>query len=441
MAAADDAKTLIELRNVSKTFLLESGRALKVLDGIDLLVKEGEVVALLGPSGSGKSTCLRIMCGLHDASSGDVVANGHPLVGINPDVALVFQSFALFPWETVHRNIAIGLESLHLTEDASRARVKETIDLVGLEGFEEAYPRELSGGMKQRVGLARALAMQRPILFLDEPFSALDVLTAETLKDEIMRIFLSRKTSTRAMLVVTHNISEAVFMADRILVMGSNPGRVRAEIKNGLPQPRDPESKGFKDLVMQIHALITETLMPDMPKAQAATSVRGPRGARPEALPQVSLLDVVGLIEAIDAEGGDSDIFELSTRVGKDFGQTLYLLKAAELLNLVDTPKQMVLLTPEGRRFAAADINLRKQMLNQSFGKLEITQMITELLRQSEAVRLPLEYLVERVHEWLPNEHAEEVVRTLIGWGRYAEYFGYNDDTKSVYLDVGQETV
>jgi len=320
---------LIQLKSVSKKFQLESGAELKVLEGVNLSVSDGDVVALLGPSGSGKSTCLRIMAGLIDATSGQALARSKPLAGINQDVALVFQSFALFPWETVYDNIALALTPLGMPPGDIKERVKRAIDLVGLEGFEEAYPRELSGGMKQRVGIARALVMERPILLLDEPFSALDVLTADTLRTEIIGIFRGGRTPTRSLLIVTHNIQEAVIIAKRILVMGVNPGHVRDEILNDLPYPRDEDSVAFSRMVSRIHALITETIMPDVPKAGTIVRVSAKEGAL-EILPDVQISEVIGLLESIH-EAGMADIFELSHTIGKDFGQTLYLVKAAEI--------------------------------------------------------------------------------------------------------------
>ena len=430
-------KELLELKAVSKTFNLESGTALKVLENINLRLRENQILALLGPSGSGKSTCLRIMCGLQEVTEGQVIARGQPLEGINTDVSMVFQSFALFPWETVKRNIEIALLSLELSSDEIERRVKAAIDIVGLEGFEEAYPRELSGGMKQRVGVARAVAMERAILFLDEPFSSLDILSADTLRDEIMKIFFSNRTKTRTMVVVTHNIQEAVLMADRILVMGSNPGHIRAEFINNLQYPRNSDSPQFMDLVSKIHGLITETYIPDSFQAGAQGKIS--KGPKVEMLPDIQMTEIVGLVEAVAAEGGDIDVFELASGIGRDFGYTLYLVKAAELLNLVDTPRQHVMLTRTGQIFARADVNTRKRMLHESFSRLLIVQRTTELLKQSEIVRIPVSELKEKVGEWLPNENPDTVVDVLIDWGRYAEYFGYNDNTKSIYLDVGQE--
>lgn len=427
---------LIELKKVDKFFKLESGREMKVLENINISVNEGEVLALLGPSGSGKSTCLRLMCGLLQPTEGSVMLRGEHIQGVNQEASLVFQSFALFPWETVFKNIEIALSSMGFEEREAKKRVKKAIDLVGLEGFEEAYPREMSGGMKQRVGVARALAMERPVLFLDEPFSALDVLTADTLRDEILKIFHEKSTRIQSMVIVTHNIQEAIVMADRILILGSNPGHVRAELKNNVPFPREPNTLAFRQMASQIHRLITEAYIPDNPKTVSRTQ----KGERIEVLPEVQILDVIGLLEVVSEEGGSQDLFELGTQIGKDFGQTLYLVKSAELLQLVDTPKQQVVLTAWGDSFVSADVNQRKRMINQSFAQLLIVKKMTELLRESQSVRLPVEVVTEKMHELLPNENAEKMVETLISWGRFAEYFGYNDDTGEIYLDVGQET-
>jgi NitT/TauT family transport system ATP-binding protein len=397
---------LDELRNVSKNFILESGTDLKVLNEVNLSVKKDEVVALLGPSGSGKSTCLRIMSGLIPATSGEVMTRQKPLKGTNLDVALVFQSFALFPWETVYHNIALALKPIHLSPIEIKARVKKVIDLVGLEGFEEAYPRELSGGMKQRVGIARALVMERPMIFLDEPFSALDVLTADTLRAEMVKIFLNKKTATRSMVIVTHNIQEAVFMAKRILVMGINPGHIRKEVINDLPYPRDDQSPAFQRMVSQIHALITETFMPDIPtQVEPSVLPKMQRKEPPiETLPNIQIVEMIGLLEAIADEGGAADIFELAHGTGKDFGRTLYLAKAAELLELVDTPKQNVILTTLGKHFVAGDINVRKRMLHELFASLRIVKMTSNLLRKDDRLRLPIEELIERVGSGYPTK-------------------------------------
>ena len=294
------------------------------------------------------------------------------------------------------------------------------------------------------------------MLFLDEPFSALDVLTADTLRTEMVKIFLDNKTATRSMVLVTHNIQEAVFMANRILIMGVNPGHIRRVVSNDLPYPRDDQSPAFRRMVQQIHTLITEAIMPDVPTPQetaAAVVARHQAGSAVhpgqsatykeppvEALPNVQITEMIGLLEVIDDRGGKVDLFELAHSTGREFGLTLYLVKAAELLELVDTPKQTVELTELGGHFVKGDINVRKRMLHELFGALRVVQMTSNFLKKEDHLRAPVEALTERVAEWLPNENPHHIVNALVSWGRFAEFFGYNDDTKEVYLDVGQET-
>ncbi len=433
---------VLSLKNISKTFRLENKTEHVVLKDISFDVNENDMVAILGPSGSGKSTCLRIVSGLIPPTSGEVFMGGEPLQGINHAASLVFQSFALFPWQTTYDNIALALEPLGLSHAEVRRRVQHAIDLVGLEGFEEAYPRELSGGMKQRVGIARALVMERPLLLLDEPFSALDVLTAETLRSEVQNIFLKKSTETRSMILVTHNIQEAAFMADRILLMGINPGHIQHDVANPLPFPRDDQSADFQRMVAMIRELVTEVLLPDVPSGEPEARKIGREYdlAPPETIPGVHVNETIGLLEAVADEGGTANIFELAHRTEKEFGKTLLLVKAAELFDLVDTPRQTIVLTPLGRRFVAGDINARKKILHEAFRSLRIVQMATDMLRIQGELKMPLEDLLVVVHEWLPNENPQEVVEALVTWGRFAEYFGYNDDTKEFYLDTGQET-
>ncbi len=503
---------IVELRDVTKTFDLESGVEIKVLDHISVEVEAGDFIALLGPSGSGKSTCLKILSGLMPVSSGDVLSRGSALVGVNRDVAMVFQSFALFPWETVFSNIALAIENKSLDAKEIALQVKRVIDMVGLEGFEEAYPRELSGGMKQRVGIARALAMNRPLIFFDEPFSALDVLTAETLRSEVVKIFLEKKTATQAMVIVTHNIHEAVLMAKKILVMGANPGHIREIVTNDLSYPRNEQSVAFQGLVSEIHSLITETLIPDKAsrrgprltavggragagagvgsgsraaassaghnggvgsgsaggfgevgslgesnlvsgpggfsgESSSETGVVGTGGAYSEgatelvieALPKAQINEMIGLLENLKKRGGSEDIFKLAREIGRDFGSTLYLVKASELLEFVVTPKQFVFLTESGRRFVDGDINEKKKLLHSRFGQLQIVRLITEELKKLKDLSIDLEEMSELLIQWMPAEDPAQMVETLISWGRFAEYFGYSDDTKKIYLDVGQE--
>lgn len=426
---------ILELKGVNHSFAMGAGQKLKVLNEINLAVYPDEIVALLGPSGSGKSTCLRILAGLLHPSDGGVSVKGEPLSGPNQLVSMVFQSYALLPWLTVFENVSLALEPFDLPNSEVRARVKKVIDLVGLEGFEEAYPKELAGGMKQRVGIARALVMDRPILCLDEPFSALDVLTAEALRKEVLKLWLSKKTATKTLVLVTHNVFEATLLAKRILVMGGAPGHIQVSIKNDLPYPRDEKSSGFKSLVMNVHDVLTQAIIPDAPEwippALAGTSI--------EAIPDVPLSEVAGLVDFLGTRGGQVDSFAMSAELGRDFGQVLFLAKAAELLDLVDTPKNSIVLTEFGKRFLQGDVNYRKRILNESMRQLRLAQLLEHKLKEANQFTIPYEQGLEYVKGWLPSENAEILLGTLIQWGRYAELFGYNDDTKEIYLDLGQE--
>lgn len=428
-------KAMLELKNVHHVFTMGMGQKMKVLNDINISLFPEEVVAVLGPSGSGKSTILRIMAGLLKPTDGRVLVEDEQLYGANPYVSMVFQSFGLLPWLTVFENIELGLESFELPRKEARSRVKRVIDLVGLEGFEEAYPKELSGGMKQRVGLARALVMDRPVLCLDEPFTSLDVLTAETLRAEILKLWVSRKTATKTMVLVTHNISEAVLFAKRIIVMGTGPGHIQVTIKNDLPYPRDEKSIGFKNLVNRIHDVITQAIIPDQPDWAPPAS----GGGAIETIPPVPVNELVGLLEFIGARGGQVDSFGIAGELKRDFGNVLFLAKTAELFDFVDTPKNYIVLTDFGKRFIEGDVNVRKRILHEVLRGLRLPQLLEERLRAAENFTLPYDAVIEGIQEWLPSENAEAVLDTLIQWGRYGELFGYNDDTKEIYLDVGQE--
>jgi len=427
---------ILELKNVSQFFTLADEKKIKVLENLNLSLFPGEVVVLLGPSGSGKSTCLRIMAGLLKPSHGGILVNGESLQGTNPLVSMVFQSFVLLPWLTVFQNVAVGVESLNLPEGEVRSRVKRAIDLVGLEGFEEAYPRELSGGMKQRVGIARALVMERPILFLDEPFSALDVLTAESLRKEVLGLWLSKKTSTNTILLVTHNIIEAASLGKRILVMGTHPGHVRLSIKNDLPYPRDEKSAGFKSLVESIHDVITEAINPDAPEwvPPALDSV-----TMVETFPPISINEIIGLMVFIADHGGRANVFSIAHTLGKDFGRVLFSAKGAEMLDFVDTPKNDVVLTDLGKRFVSGDVNLRKKLMHDSLLELKVCQLVHEKLNRAHNFTLPEEVIKELLQDANPNEDVNRQFETLIQWARYGELFGYNANEKELYLDIGQE--
>ncbi len=432
---ANDAQTaLIEMKNIDQSFVLSTGHKINVLKDINLTLMPNEVLTLLGPSGSGKSTCLRILSGLQIPTSGQVLRGGFALCRANPDVAMVFQNFALLPWLTVSENIELGLESLAFAKGKIKEKVRQAIDLVGLEGFEEAYPKELSGGMKQRVGIARALVMGRPILCLDEPFSALDVLTAEVLRKEVLSLWLSKKTSIQSIVLVTHNILEAVSLGSRILVMGINPGHIRMAINNDLTYPRDEKSGKFKELVDDIHDVITQSIIPDVPEwipPALAESVS-------ESFPPVSINEVIGLVEWTLRQGGKIDAFALAHALRKESVQVLLMAKAAELLDFVDTPSNAIVLTDLGREFAVADVNHRKQLLHKQLDQLHIIKLLKAKLEAANHFSITRHEVVKFIQEWLPNEPASRTVDTLIQWCRYGELLGFNADKQTLYLDLGE---
>ncbi len=417
-----NGEALCELRHVHKEFPQGKGAPLRVLEDISLTVKPNEVVALLGPSGCGKSTILRILSGLTPATRGEVLYHAKPLSGLNPGVGFVFQSFALYPWMTVAENVEAVLVAKGLPPDAVASRAASAIRLVGLAGFEEAYPRELSGGMKQRVGMARALSLDPEMLFMDEPFSQVDALTAEGLRAEVLDIWNAQDRNPSSIVMVSHDIKEVVYMADRIVVLDANPGRVRTIVENALPRPRDYRSAGLMELVDRLHDVITGMEMPDA-------------AARPvafEPIPDAGPGDVEGLLEYLDARGGREDVFKIAAETGHSFDRLISIVNAAELLDLVETPKRTVLLAPLGRRFVKADLRERKVIWRDRILKLRLIQQIKEALAQSERRAVSAEFVQELLAMDLPQEDYEAAFRRVVAWARYGELFAYDDATETI---------
>jgi NitT/TauT family transport system ATP-binding protein len=421
------SQAIAELRGICKSFS-NDGRELIVLRDVSLAVQPGEVLAVLGPSGCGKSTLLRILTGLVTPTSGEVLCHGLPLHGLHPGAAVVFQSFALYPWLTVAENVRVGLHRKGLPHDEERERVHRTIDLVGLEGFEEAYPKELSGGMKQRVGIARALVGGPELLCMDEPFSALDVLTAESLRSEVYGLWSRGDMGLNSMLLITHLIDEAVFLADRIVIMGAKPGTVREVVSNQLPHPREYRDPAFMALVDELHDVITEIHLPDERPA-------APGFVRLEPLPNAHVTEIVGLLEVVHDHGDRINVFDLAGHLGLELGHTIVVINAAELLGLVDTPKQDVVLNATGREFVAGDENTRKRIFHRQLQRIPTFAVLIERLRSGPGMRLPAEVILEDLVMQLPYEPMQELFDTLIAWGRYGELLGYDPDAEVVYLD------
>jgi NitT/TauT family transport system ATP-binding protein len=437
---ASPAVAIAEARSVSKTFAAEGGRELTVLRDVSLAVMPGEIVAVLGPSGCGKSTLLRIMTGLVAASKGEVLCHGKRLAGLHPGAAIVFQSFALYPWLTVQENVRVGLHGKGLAADEAVGRVRRAVDLVGLEGFEEAFPKELSGGMKQRVGIARALVGRPEILCMDEPFSALDVLTAEALRGEVTKLWQRPDTGLKSILLITHLIEEAVFLGDRIVIMGVNPGHIHKVIKNELPHPREYRDRAFLKKVDEVHQAIMRIHLPDEPEPAAPPAGAPAREVAPAPLPAVGLTQVTGLLEIIADHGGDMDIFALDALTDYEFGQTIAVVKAGEILDLLDTPKSRVVLTDVGRAYIAGDPNARKSLLNRQLRDVPTFTFVTGLLERAPAHRLAADCVKEELAVRLPpTEPIERLFQTIVAWSRYAELFGYNATSGELYLDLESE--
>jgi NitT/TauT family transport system ATP-binding protein len=423
-----------ELCAVTKSYKTAGGHELKVLENIDLAVRPGELLALLGQSGSGKSTILRCLTGLVEPTTGHVLANGQRLAGVNPDVSIVFQTFALYPWLTVEQNVAVGLMSRKLSRAERDAAVDHAIDLIGLGNYHAAYPRELSGGMRQRVGIARALVSQPKLLCLDEAFSALDVLTAENLRQELIALWHAKESQLRSIFMVTHNIEEAVEMATRVVVVFPHPGRLGLVLDNPLPYPRDPKSPEFQRLVAVIHDAITTMTMPDFPPeaspapGQAVSRAR----ARMESIPAVTVAQILGLLEILDGAPDLKNIYEISDDIGKEFGETISIVKAAEILDFVDTPKQDVDLTELGRRFIACDRAGRRVIFAAQVFKLRLFHIILALLEEYEEI--DAERIIKDVAIALPYDNPEKTFETMIAWGRYAGLMDLNKKTNKVFV-------
>ncbi len=416
------ATPLLEIRNVFQSFPGAGGGRVEILHDINLEIREHEVVAILGPSGCGKSTLMRAIIGLDPPTSGQIFYRGKLQAGLNQSTALVFQNFALFPWLTVRQNVAVGLSHLAVDTAEREKRVRQVIDAVGLGGSEEAYPKELSGGMKQRVGLARPLAVEPEILCMDEPFSALDVLTSETLRNEVIDIYTRKASPVNTILMVTHSISEGVFMATRLVVMGAHPGTIRAVLDNALPYPRDEHHPDFLALNQKLHALITQAVLPT---AAAPATVAGVRRLPVQSIPTVSLSNAIGLLEVLENEG-NLELFQLTRHVDIELTQLLLVVKAAELLGWVTTPGGRVEMTAEGRAFLAADINARKQLLNAALRGLFVFDLIVQALKESASKEVDESVVLSQLALTFPHERPQRILRTVVAWARYAALFDYS---------------
>jgi NitT/TauT family transport system ATP-binding protein len=428
------ASPLLEARQLSKRFPLPGGAGeFTVLDRIDLALHEGEIVALLGKSGSGKSTLLRILAGLISPSDGEVRYRGRTVSGPCPGVAMVFQSFALLPWLDVLGNVELGLKARGVAPQPRRDKALQMIDVIGLDGFESAYPRELSGGMRQRVGIARALAVEPDILLMDEPFSALDVLTAESLRGELMGLWTGRKIPTRVMLIVTHSIEEAALLADRVVILGNDPGHVRADLRVDLPQPRsreDPDVQAFAD---ELYQLLTR---PEVAPGTAAPQARALLGP----LPHARVGALAGFLEIVAERGGRVDLHRLAGELRLEIRELLPLVDAAALLGWVQVHEGDAILTAQGRAFVEAPVLARKELFRAAVEpRATFVMRIHAALSGKANRRLPESFFLGLLEEHFSAAEARRQLATAIDWGRYAELFGFEDDTSELFLEATEE--
>jgi NitT/TauT family transport system ATP-binding protein len=426
-------RALVSVSEVSKTFSTRDGGVLPVLEGIDLEVAPGEIVALLGKSGSGKSTLLRCIAGLVRPSAGSVRYRGHPLQGINPGVSLVFQTFALLPWLTVQQNVELGLEAQGLAPADRATRSLQAIDLIGLDGFESAFPKELSGGMRQRVGFARALVVEPDLLLMDEPFSALDVLTAENLRTELLELWQAGEFPAESILIVTHNIEEAVTFADRVIVLGTNPGRIRAELACDLARPRDRKDPAFGALVDEIYGIMTDR----QPATQSPTAERE-GGVEQTMLPHASVDGIAGLAELVLASSEEhTDLGALAAVVGFEIDDLFPIVDALTLLGLASVDAGRIRLTPMGERFAAADIQESKEIFRQAaLERVPIVRRIHRALEHSSDGTLREGFFLDLLHNHFSGDESRAQLDTAIDWGRYAELFEYDAGRGEISLHV-----
>ncbi|WP_130731328.1 AAA-associated domain-containing protein [Komagataeibacter xylinus] len=430
---------LVRIVNCRQAYPKESSTDLVVLDGVNLSIRSGEIVGLLGRSGSGKSTLLRIIAGLLPPTAGEVIWKGRQLEGPAAGISLVFQSFALFPWLTVQKNVELGLEAQGVPPAERDKLAEDAIHLIGLGGYENAYPKELSGGMRQRVGLARALVVRPDLLLMDEPFSALDVLTAENLRTDLVELWAEKKLPIQSILLVTHNIEEAVLMCDRILIFSSNPGRVAYELQVPFEHPRNREDMAFRQFVDRIYALMTrrapvvseaDMTDPDMKHVQISADA--------VALPALPMNTIVGMMETLAADPlhGRADLPLLASRLQLELDDLFPLGESLQLLGFAELEDGDILLTPEGMRFVQSEHDIRKHILWQSMlHNIPMVRTIRAVLDERPNHRASAERFRDELEDSMSPNYARQTLQTLIGWARYAELFDFDEEADQLFLD------
>ena len=433
----EHAPCLLDVRDVSQRYKTGSGETgATVLDGVSLTLAEGEIVGLLGRSGCGKSSLLRIIAGLNQPTAGEVAFRGQSVSGPHGNVAMVFQSFALFPWLTVLANVELGLRAKKVGKDEARRRALKAIDLIGLDGFESAFPKELSGGMRQRVGFARALVVNPNILLMDEPFSALDVLTAETLRTDLLDLWVEGRMPIKAILMVTHNIEEAVLMCNRILVLSSNPGRIAAEITVGLPHPRNRLDPEFRQLVDRIYALMTRRTAQN-PKNDGAFPGLGIGMA----LPRVSTNTLAGMIEEVAADPykGRAELPTIADSLQMEVDDLFHVGETLQLLRFAEMEEGAIKLTPAGLRFAEAEVDVRKKLFGDHLlAYVPLAARIKMVLDDRPSHNARAIRFREELEDHMSDEYADTTLKSVVNWGRYGELFAFDETSDTFSLENPQ---
>jgi len=428
------AQRILEVEDVRMSYGA-GGKGPLVLDGVDVAIEEGEIVSLLGRSGSGKSSLLRIIAGLLKPTNGRTLWQGRPVTGPYEGVAMVFQSFALFPWLTVQENVELGLEARRTPSAERRRRASEAIDLIGLGGFETAYPKELSGGMRQRVGFARALVVHPELLLMDEPFSALDVLTAETMRTDLIDLWIEGRLPIRSVLMVTHNIEEAVLMSDRILILASNPGRIMAEIKISLPHPRNRDDPRFRQQVDDIYGRMTARIAGERGDGRGTQGFAGVGVGM--ALPPVSTNEMAGLMETLAAApGGRMDLPALAEELNFEVDDLFPIAETLQLLRFAELEQGDIQLTPAGRRFVESDTEERKRLFAEHLvAYVPLAALIKRVLDERPNHRARAARFSEELEDFMSEDYAEDTLKAVVDWCRFAELFTYDEGDQSFSLE------
>jgi NitT/TauT family transport system ATP-binding protein len=440
-----ETDVIIRAEKIEKYYAQPSENRIQVISATDLSIVPGEIVALLGPSGSGKSTMLRMLTGLSRPSAGQVYWHGTPIADAEINVSIVFQSFALFPWLTVLENVEAPLQARGVPAAERHERSIRMLDTVGLDGFEAAYPKELSGGMKQRVGFARALVVEPEVLFMDEPFSALDVLTAENLRSELLELWAKKTMPTKAVFIVTHNIEEAVLLADRIIVLGRNPGHIRTDFKVQLAQPRDRKSEPFTQLVDYIYKVLTkpDVAPAEAPEQQAGPRVRDQRQMRYQMLPHARPGGMAGLLELLLDKGGRDDIYRLADDLAFEIDDLLPIVDAAQLLGFLKIEEGDAAITESGEEFTNSEILRQKELFRDA--ALENVLLLRQIRRALETKSdhtVPEEFFLDMLDEQFSEEECQHQIETAVTWGRYAELFDFDAGRRRFVLpDALEEEV